>query len=95
MGKSKIIQYYINLEVVDKCIGNKIWVIMQGDKEYFGLLRGFDEYLNIVMDDVKEYTFAGAGGKRQLVSEEDSILLNGSHICMMIPGDEEPETRDP
>ena len=37
---------------------------MQGDKEYFGLLRGFDEYMNIVMDEVKEYTYAGAGGKR-------------------------------
>ena len=46
--------------------------------------------MNIVMDDVKEYQYAGVGGKRLLVSEMESMLLNGSHICMMIPGDNSP-----
>jgi U6 snRNA-associated Sm-like protein LSm5 len=42
------------LELVDKCIGSKIWVIMKGDKEIVGTLRGFDEYVNMVLDDVTE-----------------------------------------
>ena len=33
--------------MVDKCIGNKVWIMMQGEKEFFGTLRGFDEYLNL------------------------------------------------
>jgi U6 snRNA-associated Sm-like protein LSm5 len=76
--------------MVDKCIGSRLLIIMQGDKEFYGILRGFDEYLNIVMDEVKEYKYAGSGGKRILVSEMESMLLNGSHICMMIPGDNPP-----
>jgi len=36
---------------MDKCIGNKIWVLMTGDKEFFGTLRGFDDYLNLILDD--------------------------------------------
>ena len=36
------------LELVDKCIGSRIWVIMKGDKEVVGTLRGFDEYVNMV-----------------------------------------------
>lgn len=36
------------LELVDKCIGSKIWIIMRGDKELVGVLRGFDEFVNIV-----------------------------------------------
>ncbi len=76
--------------MIDKCIGSKIWIVMQGDKEYFGCLRGFDEYMNIVMDEVKEYSYAGAGGKRVLVSQMESMLLNGAHICLMIPGDNPP-----
>ena len=36
------------LELVDKCIGSKIWIIMRGDKEIVGTLRGFDEFVNIV-----------------------------------------------
>ncbi len=34
------------LELLDKCIGQKIWIITKGKKEYVGLLRGFDDYLS-------------------------------------------------
>lgn len=36
------------LELVDKCIGSKIWIIMRGERELVGVLRGFDEFVNIV-----------------------------------------------
>jgi U6 snRNA-associated Sm-like protein LSm5 len=34
-------------ELVDKCIHSRIWVIMKGDKELVGTLRGFDEFVSI------------------------------------------------
>ncbi|KAG2409845.1 Sm-like protein [Vigna angularis] len=34
-------------ELIDRCIGSKIWVIMKGDKELVGTLRGFDVYVNM------------------------------------------------
>uniref|UniRef100_I1K310 U6 snRNA-associated Sm-like protein LSm5 n=1 Tax=Glycine max TaxID=3847 RepID=I1K310_SOYBN len=42
-------------ELIDRCIGSKIWVIMKGDKELVGTLRGFDVYANMVLEDVTEY----------------------------------------
>lgn len=42
------------LELVDKCIGSKIWIIMRGDKELVGILRGFDEFVNIVRASTSE-----------------------------------------
>ncbi|XP_030516393.2 sm-like protein LSM5 [Rhodamnia argentea] len=42
-------------ELIDRCIGSKIWVIMKGDKELVGTLRGFDLYVNMVLEDVTEY----------------------------------------
>lgn len=77
-------------------MGNKVWILMQDDKEYYGVLRGFDEYLNIVLDDVMEYQDSGEGGRRTLVSPVniESMLLNGSHVCMMIPGDNPPPKGD-
>lgn len=36
------------LELVDKCIGSRIWIIMRGEKELVGTLRGFDDFVNIV-----------------------------------------------
>ena len=42
------------LELVDKCIGSAVWVLMKGDKELTGTLKGYDDFVNIVMDDVTE-----------------------------------------
>jgi U6 snRNA-associated Sm-like protein LSm5 len=42
------------LELIDKCIGSQIWIIMKGDKELVGTLRGFDDYVNMVLEDVTE-----------------------------------------
>ena len=52
------------LELVDKCIGSRIWVIMKGDKEVVGTLRGFDEYVNMVLDDVTEYVVTARGREK-------------------------------
>lgn len=41
-------------ELIDRCIGSKIWVIMKGDKELVGTLCGFDVYVNMVLEDVTE-----------------------------------------
>ena len=79
--------HILPLEVVDKCIGRQLWVIMKGEKEFYGKLRGFDDYLNMIMDDVKEFAFSGTGKERQLVSHHRNMLLNGAHICMMVPGE--------
>jgi U6 snRNA-associated Sm-like protein LSm5 len=42
------------LELIDKCIGSRIHVIMKNDKELVGTLLGFDDYVNMVLKDVKE-----------------------------------------
>ena len=41
-------------ELVDRCVGSRIWVIMKGEKERVGTLRGFDVYVNMVLEDVIE-----------------------------------------
>lgn len=41
------------LELIDKCIGSKLWIIMKGDKELVGTLIGFDDYVNMVLEDVQ------------------------------------------
>ncbi len=34
------------LELIDKCIGSTIWILMKEDREIVGTLRGFDDYLS-------------------------------------------------
>eukprot|EP00936_MAST-01D_sp_MAST-1D-sp1_P000933 g933.t1 len=71
------------LELIDKCIGSRIWIIMKGDKEIVGTLRGFDDYVNMVLDDVEEYEITPEG---RSVTRLDQILLNGNNVCLLVPG---------
>ncbi|CCU75584.1 putative U6 snRNA-associated Sm-like protein [Blumeria hordei DH14] len=75
------------LELIDKCVGSKIWVVMKGDKEFTGVLLGFDDYVNMVLEDVTEIDYLGNHNKLS------KILLNGNNICMLIPGGEGPSAQ--
>jgi len=63
---------------------------MKGDKELVGILRGFDDYVNMVLEDVTEYETTPEGIKK--IAKLDQILLNGNNICLLVPGGEGPET---
>ncbi|KAH3765115.1 RNA binding protein [Pelomyxa schiedti] len=76
------------LELIDRCIGSRIWVILKGEREFVGILRGFDDYVNMVLEDVTEFEPVADG--RMKTTRLEQILLNGSSICLMVPGGEGP-----
>lgn len=53
------------LEIIDKSIGHKIQVLMTNDKEFKGTLIGFDDYVNMVLENVEE--FDNEGPKERLL----------------------------
>ena len=89
MAEKLGVGHILPLEVMDKCISRKMWVVMKDQREFYGTLAGFDEYMNMLMQDCKEYSVSFTKGQedRTKVSEMDEMLLNGSHVCMMVPGD--------
>ena len=68
-------------ELIDKCVGSRVWVLMKGDRELVGTLRGFDVFVNMVLDDVVESR--GDGGEEVKM---DTILLNGNNVAALVPG---------
>lgn len=76
------------LELIDKCVGSKIHIIMKNDKEIVGTLLGFDDFVNMVLEDVTEYEIL-AEGKR--ITKLEQILLNGNNIVMLVPGGDGPQ----
>lgn len=54
IAESTPLNQILPLELVDKCIGSKIWVLLSGDKEFTGTLVGFDDFVNMVLEDVTE-----------------------------------------
>ncbi|KDN52986.1 like-Sm ribonucleo protein [Tilletiaria anomala UBC 951] len=76
------------LELIDRCIGSSIWVVMKTNREFVGTLLGFDDYVNMVLDDVTEFETTPEGRKKTKLGQ---TLLNGNNICILIPGGEGPE----
>lgn len=46
-------------------------------QEFAGTLLGFDDYVNMVLEDVTEFDYSGSPTKLS------KILLNGNNICMV------------
>ena len=68
-------------ELIDKCIGSRIWIIMKAEgKEFVGTLLGFDDFVNMVLENVVEYE---KGVAQPMLKQ---MLLNGGNIAMLIPG---------
>ncbi|KAH0482390.1 MAG: uncharacterized protein KVP18_004508 [Porospora cf. gigantea A] len=72
------------LALVEKCIGNRIWIIMRNDREFVGRLCGFDDYLNLVLEDCTEVIPLPEGVPQTM--KQSSMLLNGNNIAIMVPG---------
>ncbi|KAF9131226.1 RNA-binding protein lsm5 [Mortierella sp. 14UC] len=80
--------HQLPLELIDSCIGSKIWVVMKSEKEFTGTLKYFDDYVNMVLEDVTEFENTPEGRK---TTKLEQILLNGNNICMLIPGGDGPQ----
>jgi len=61
---------------------------MKSEREFTGTLLGFDDFVNMVLEDVTEYETTPQGRKSTKLA---STLLNGNNICMLIPGSSGPE----
>lgn len=61
---------------------------MKSDKEIVGTLLGFDDFVNMVLEDVTEFEITPEGRR---ITKLDQILLNGNNITMLVPGGEGPE----
>ena len=81
-------QTLLPLELVDKAIGSRMHVIMKNDRELVGTFRGFDGFVNMVLEDVTEFESTPEGRR---INKLDQIFLNGNHVTMLVPGGSGPE----
>ncbi|EGV60462.1 hypothetical protein CANTEDRAFT_116517 [Yamadazyma tenuis ATCC 10573] len=66
------------LEIIDKSIGKVVTVLLTTDKEFTGKLVGFDDFVNVVLEDVTETDSEGnTDGPVKI------MLLNGGQIAMI------------
>ena len=81
------------IELLSRSIGKSVWLITRDNKEYSGKLLGFDEYVNVVLEDAIEYEQL-QGEELWLFSEEKigTVLLNGTSVEIIVPGGTGPNS---
>ncbi|GME89361.1 hypothetical protein B5S31_g3229 [[Candida] boidinii] len=67
------------LELIDKCVNSKIWILMTDNREFTGTLNGFDDFVNIILSDVTEFD------NNKIISKKSKMLINSRHITMVCP----------
>lgn len=78
--KLEDISAMLPLEVIDRAIGTQIRILLSNNKEFEGTLIGFDDFVNVVLQDVTEIDDEGGEGK--VIRK---MLLNGTQIAMLCP----------
>ncbi|BAO38483.1 U6 snRNA-associated Sm-like protein LSm5 [Kluyveromyces marxianus] len=69
------------LEVIDKTIGQEVSILLKDYREFLGTLVGFDDYVNVVLENAVEYV-----NDKEIKRFQGKMLLTGNNIAMLIPG---------
>ena len=69
------------LEVIDKTIGQEVTILLKDYREFFGTLVGFDDYVNVVIENAVEYL-----EDQEIKRFQGKMLLTSNNIAMLIPG---------
>lgn len=70
-------------ELLSKCIDERVWIIMKNSREVVGVLKGYDVYVNMVLEHVTEYERTSKGVTKNNL---EKILLNGNNVAVLVPG---------
>lgn len=69
------------LEIIDRTINQQIWILLTSKREFSGRLVGFDDFVNVVIENATEWDDGKA-----IKTHEGKMLLSGNNITMLIPG---------
>lgn len=74
------------LEIIDKTVGQPVWIVLQSNREFTGTLIGFDDFVNVIVEDAKEITVGSNLQEIPVMQHKGRMLLSGNSIAMLVPG---------
>ncbi|EDO16773.1 hypothetical protein Kpol_526p26 [Vanderwaltozyma polyspora DSM 70294] len=83
MSETEVI---LPLEIIDKTINQPVWIILQSNREFTGKLVGFDDFVNVIIEDAVEYITDNHNQCDTELRHHGRMLLSGNNIAMLVPG---------
>ena len=69
------------LEILDKALDKRVIIKLKYNKEFRGILKGFDQHLNLILDAAEEVLNA----EEQTIKNLGQIILRGDSVVMISP----------
>ncbi len=72
------------MELLQKSIGAQILVELKGKKKLKGRLRGFDQHLNLILDDAEEIDI-DTESNTETTETVNTVIVRGDNIILVSP----------
>jgi len=69
------------LEILDKALDKRVIIKLKYNKEFRGILKGFDQHLNLILDKTEEVI----NFEDQTIKNLGKIILRGDSVVMISP----------
>ena len=72
---------------VESYVGHTVSVITADGRNIVGTLKGYDQTINIILDESHERVYSQNAGVEQVsMTLGDYVYLTSNHFCLIIPG---------
>jgi small nuclear ribonucleoprotein len=72
------------MELLQNSIGAQVLVELRGNKKIKGRLRGYDQHLNLVLEDAEEISI-NAETSEETVTHVANVIVRGDNVVIVSP----------
>ncbi|TFG32229.1 RNA-binding protein [Candidatus Thorarchaeota archaeon] len=72
------------MELLQTSLGSQVLVELKGRKIIKGKLRGYDQHLNLILEDAEEITL-NLETNEQTVTQVDTVIVRGDNVILVSP----------
>ena len=69
------------LDLLSKSLDQRVLIKLKGSRELRGKLRGFDQHMNLVLENAEEVTY----GEEEKVKSLGTIIVRGDNVIIISP----------
>ncbi len=72
------------MDLLQKSIGAQVLVELKGKKKLRGKLRGYDQHLNLILEDADEISFDDEAGQ-EIIEVIKTVIVRGDNVVLVSP----------
>ncbi|MFX1566310.1 MAG: LSM domain-containing protein [Promethearchaeota archaeon] len=74
------------MDLLGRSLNSQVLVKLKGDRELRGRLRGYDQHLNLILDDAEDLS-------EQPPQELGTVILRGDNVILLSPSGKSPNKK--